>query len=121
MIWYTEAWSLDPVAIRRLLEETSQHMTEVLSGTWEDQGAQHGGVTHPGPYPCLSVHMWSLWALCTGTPGLSTACATPGPPWYLELHGSCRHAVDADQVVHPHAHPPLAWKEAEGHQVKTGS
>ena len=38
--WYTEAWSLDPVTINWLLGDTSQHMTEDLSGTWGGWGAE---------------------------------------------------------------------------------
>lgn len=119
MIWYTEACSLVPVAMRRLLGETSQHMTDIFSGTWEDQGAQHGGgasLTRVCPFKCGPYGPFA--------PGLRASTAPPPPsqpPWYLELQGSCGHAVDADQGVHPHAHPPLAWKEAEGYQVRTGS
>ena len=51
--WYTEAWSLDPVTIRWLLGDTSQHMTEDLSGTWEGWGAERG--THPFLF-LTSVH-----------------------------------------------------------------
>lgn len=37
VIWYTEAWSLDPVTMRRLLGDTSQHMMEEVSGIWGGQ------------------------------------------------------------------------------------
>lgn len=41
-------------------------------------------------------------------------CPVLGPRWYLEHHGPRRHTVDAGQVIHPDAHPPLAWEGEEG-------
>lgn len=43
VIWYTEAWSLDPVTIRWLLGDTSQHMMEDVSGTWKSRGTERRG------------------------------------------------------------------------------
>ena len=40
----------------------------------------------------------------------------PALPLYLERQGPRGHAEDADQVVCPHTHPPLAWEEAGGAQ-----
>ena len=47
----------------------------------------------------------------------------PALPLYLDRHGPCGHAEDANQVVCSHTHPPLAWEEAEGGPVteKAGS
>lgn len=80
MIWYTEAWSLDPVTISRLLEDTSQHMTEEVSGTWEGWAAQQGGahLTFPLNLPVSSNTV--PVGLGTGTPGLSSPPALPAPP-----------------------------------------
>ena len=44
----------------------------------------------------------------------SAPCPASGPQGYLEHHGPRGHAVDADQVVRPNAHPPLAWEGEEG-------
>ena len=74
VIWYTEAWSLDPVTIRWLLGDTSQHMMEDVSGTWESREAERGGSPILALNICPSIQTWSLGGgggLCTWTPGLS--------------------------------------------------
>lgn len=84
MIWYTEAWSLDPVTISRLLEDTSQHMTEEVSGTWEGWAAQQRGahLTSPLNLPVSSNMVpvgprhWEPWPQQPP----STACPTPAHP-----------------------------------------
>ena len=91
--WYTEAWSLHPVTIRWLLGDTSQHMTEDLSGTWEGWGAERGTrpflfltSAHPfkrGPFWWGPLHLDpQTWPLSTQDTHAPPSCPTlvPGAP-----------------------------------------
>jgi hypothetical protein len=74
---------------------------EELSGTWQGVGQSEPVWGHPRVM-------------------LGLRFAAPPAPYspllYLEDPYSCGRTVDGDQAVHPDAHPPLAWEEAEGHR-----
>lgn len=78
MIWYTEAWSLDPVMIRRLLADTSQHMTEDDSGTWR-VGEQSEGAHQPLPLKAHQFKHGPFRASVFGALGSAPECPTRLP------------------------------------------